>query len=476
MVSLTRRGFNAAVLATGVSFAPGMALARQTAGWMSGFTTPPTHLDGELVRVAGRLPNGLEGTLYRNGPAQFDRAGERLGHWFDGDGMVQAFRLADGRIRHRGRFVATSKRQAETEAGHFIYGGYGFSPQAAAQFSLPDDLNAANTSILPMGNEIWALWEGGSPWRVDPHSLETIGRRSFPGEADGLIFSAHPKREPNGTVWNFGGFGTRCVIWELSPQGEFRSVRPISLPASTLMHDFAVTENCIVLLAPPLVEARRAATSLIDKFDWSADLPLIAIVLDKHSLAVIRTYELPARFLYHIGNAWEDTDGTIRIDACLAADTTFATRVARALPLGTYQDPPYAEPTLITLYSNGRSTMAGVGQVGEFPTIDQRSVAARHRFTWTVLPHGIARWDWEIGRHQAFDYGADYWPEEPIFVPREDSEAETDGWIVATRLNLKRRRTEVVVFDARNLSDGPVATYESTYAIPLGFHGAFVRT
>jgi all-trans-8'-apo-beta-carotenal 15,15'-oxygenase len=475
VLSLTRRGFNAALLATGLSAAPGMAFGRQVDGWKSGFATPPERLDGDMLRLVGRLPTGLAGTLYRNGPAQFERAGERVGHWFDGDGMVQQFTLSQGRIQHRGRFVATSKRKAEAAAGHFIYGGYGFAPKAAAQFSLPDDLNAANTSILPMGDEIWALWEGGSPWRIDAQSLETIGRQSFPGEADGLIFSAHPKLEPNGTIWNFGGFGTRCVIWELSPQGMLRSVRPIPLPASTLMHDFAVTQNHIVLLAPPLIEAKRPATSLIDKFDWRPDLPFMAIVLDKHSLDVVRMFELPARFLYHVGNAWEDKDGTIRIDACLAKDLAFATRVARELPLGIFEEPPYAEPTLITLYANGRSEIAGVGRVAEFPTVDQRRVASRQRFTWTVLPHGLARWDWENGKHQRFDYGSQYWPEEPIFVPRDHSADEGEGWIVATRLNMKSRRSELVVFDASQLADGPLAIFENHYSIPLGFHGAFVR-
>ena len=43
------------------------------------------------LRVEGRLPADLRGTLYRNGPARFD-IGTRP-HWFDGTGAVSAVRL-----------------------------------------------------------------------------------------------------------------------------------------------------------------------------------------------------------------------------------------------------------------------------------------------------------------------------------------------------------------------------------------------
>lgn len=474
MDALTRRGFAQAALAASIALAARDAYGEEPRNWLSGFTTPPEHFGGALTRIHGRLPPGLSGVLYRAGPAQFERAGERLGHWFDGDGMVQAFHIGDGTVTHRGRFVATDKRRLESAAGRFLYAGYGFAPRAPAPFSHPDDLNAANTNILPVGDEVWALWEGGSPWRVDGETLETVGRARFDGELDGLIFSAHPKRDPNGDIWNFGGFGNRCVIWRLNASGVPQTVRPVELPASTLMHDFAITANHIVLLAPPLVETPRAATSLIDRFDWRGERPLLAIVLDKNDLSIKRVHELPGRFLYHIGNAWEDASGIIRIDACLAQDHRFAIDTARQLPRGVYREPPYAEPTLITLRADGRGELAGVGAMGEFPRVDPRRVGARHRFTWSVLAHGHARWDWDGGRAQVFDHGARYWPEEPIFVPDARSAREDDGWVLATRLDMSAGRTELLVFDARRLDAGPIALYACPYAVPLGFHGAFV--
>src|SRR5437868_14286272 len=50
------------------------------------------RISGAAV-VEGRWPADLAGTFYRNGPGRFELGGERYRHWFDGDGMVQAWHI-----------------------------------------------------------------------------------------------------------------------------------------------------------------------------------------------------------------------------------------------------------------------------------------------------------------------------------------------------------------------------------------------
>lgn len=472
MTKFSRRDFGA--LALGAAFAAAApAWAQTPPNWRIGFQTPPEQLDSELTLISGRLPSDLEGVLFRVGPGQFERGGARLGHWFDGDGMVQRFAISDGRVRHRGRFVATDKRRAEAAAGRFLYSGYGFSPDNPTPFNRPDEINAANTNVLAMGGEIWTLWEGGAPWRVQGESLDTIGRQAFGGPLDGAPFSAHPKRDLNGEIWNFGVFGSRCVIWRLAANGALISATPLELPAAAMMHDFAITRRHIVLLAPPMLMHNRPARSLVDRYEWRSEEPLRAIVLDKDDLTRRRVFELPGKFLFHIGNAWEDNDGTIRIDAFLHADARFATNDARDLLRGVGAGEPDAHPALITLHTDGRAGMEALDGRGEFPRVDPRSVGERTRYTYSVINSGLARWDWQSGEGDRFVYGAHYWSEEPIFVPRHRQGREDDGWIVATTLNTRSEKTELAVFDSRRLSDGPVALLSCPYPLPLGFHGAF---
>ena len=69
------------------------------------------------ARVEGHLPRDLRGTLYRNGPGLFERAGHRKRHLLDGDGMIQAFDFTDTGVRFRNRFVRTAKFVVQSPPG-----------------------------------------------------------------------------------------------------------------------------------------------------------------------------------------------------------------------------------------------------------------------------------------------------------------------------------------------------------------------
>ena len=58
------------------------------------------------LEVEGEMPRELNGALYRIGPNPHFKPLGRY-HWFDGDGMVHAFMLRDGRAAYRNRYVRT---------------------------------------------------------------------------------------------------------------------------------------------------------------------------------------------------------------------------------------------------------------------------------------------------------------------------------------------------------------------------------
>ena len=111
---------------------------------------PAEGFDGEAVRLHGRIPDGLRGTLFRNGPGRFSRQEYRYRHWFDGDGFIQSWNITDGGIRHRGRFVQTDKWRNEEAAGRFLVPALGSVPPNPGGLTGPDDMNVANTSVMPI--------------------------------------------------------------------------------------------------------------------------------------------------------------------------------------------------------------------------------------------------------------------------------------------------------------------------------------
>ena len=81
--------------------------------------------------------------------------------------------------------------------------------------------------------------------------------------------------------------------------------------------------------------------------------------------------------------------------------------------------------------------------------------------------------NWRTGTSDSFSFGAGQMVQEHLFVPKRANGSERESWLVGVTLNANESATEVHVFDAARISDGPVVTWRSRYAAPLGFHGTW---
>lgn len=63
--------------------------------------------------------------------------------------------------------------------------------------------------------------------------------------------------------------------------------------------------------------------------------------------------------------------------------------------------------------------------------------------------------------------------QEPTFIPREGG-AEGEGYLIALLNHLDELRNDVVIFDAQNLSKGPLAILHLPLKLKLGLHGNWV--
>ncbi|MFT4268626.1 MAG: carotenoid oxygenase family protein [Xenophilus sp.] len=458
-----------------------------TAPWKIGFATPPADLPLAPAAVRGRFPDALAGTLYRVGPAGHDLGGQRYHHWFDGDGMVQRFVIDGAEVHHQGRYVATAKRVAEVRAGRRLEQAFGTVLPGVQPPASPDGMNVANTSVLPLGGDLLALWEGGSATRIDPATLATRGLRTWRADLAGLPFSAHPKVDPEGTVWNFGiGAGQgMLILYEIAPDGALRRADAVAVPQIAMVHDFAVTEAHLVFLLPSLVfdGARSAAgASFLDSHVWKPELGMRVLVVDKKDWRRRQLLQLPAGFLFHLGNAWaeEAPSGTlIHLDYVRSATADAVFTGNREVMRG--RRVRSVEPQLVAATLNlrtGQATQHELGLVAEFPRMDPRRVGLRHRQVVHATQMfedrpgfgAVALTDVERGRSQRFAYGAQALVEEHLFVP----DGDRPGWILGTVLDFAQKRTVLSCFAADALADGPVAQATLPCALPLGLHGSFV--
>jgi carotenoid cleavage dioxygenase len=92
------------------------------------------------------------------------------------------------------------------------------------------------------------------------------------------------------------------------------------------------------------------------------------------------------------------------------------------------------------------------------------------------VPHftGITRHDTDTGAFESHTDGPGVFYSEAPFAPRDGAVDEDDGYLVSFVWNANTTRSEIQVFDARRVKDGPIARVTLPQRVPMGFHAAWI--
>ncbi|WP_332875864.1 carotenoid oxygenase family protein [Massilia sp. S19_KUP03_FR1] len=468
---------------------PGWARADATRdAWLAQLPSHPrlaalrTCADDSLsgtASMSGRWPAELRGTFYRNGPARFDRGAERYQHWFDGDGMVHAWRIEAGRVRHAAGFVRTNKYVEESAAGQFLYPAFGTDIRRRPVGN-NDTVNTANTNAVVHAGKLYALWEAGSATELDPASLATRGIKAWRDDLAAVPFSAHPKSTPDGRMWNFGVIpgANKLVLWRIEADGSLGKFGMLDVPQLPMVHDFVVTARFLVFLVPPFDMHPAPHAPYLETHVWNGSRPMRALVIDRADFTLRRIVEMPAGMVFHLGNGWDDGD-TVRFDACIAPDDSPLRALGGAMR-GALSYETSTDTTLVTLDLIKDAARTDVLLRGtEFPRVAAADVARRYRQLFVTTRTsttefgmtGVASIDVENGQVDRFDYGPDWMVEEHIPVRKASGRGQ---WLVGVACDLRTQQTVLAAFDGAHLAHGLVAQARLPYAAPLCFHGNFL--
>ena len=464
------------------------AAARSGERWTAGYAGIAGDQAPLAMTVRGKLPPALVGSFYRNGAARHELGGKRYAHWFDGDGAIQRYELGPRGISHSARFVRTEKFVADSAAGRPVRQAFGTRWPEAEPLRSADAINAANIHVVQHAGRLLALWEGGSAIEIDPKTLATRGPNRWADDLAGMPFSAHPRIEPDGTMWNFGvsSLPSLLTLYRIGADGRLRQHHTLRVPDLPMVHDFAVTERHLVFLLPPLVfdaERLRDGASFLASYVWRPELGLRVMVLDKARLdAAPRWFTLPPGFVFHLGNACEE-GGVLRLDCMRSASPWQVLQGAQDLMCGIYRPQDHTQAMLVELdLGSGRAQQEVLAPAAEFPRVDPRHIGRSYRQVFAASRLGFAhrpgydavmRMDLKGGTIDRFHYGDEVQVEEHVFVPRAGA-GEGEGWLLGSALDLARGQTLFSVFDAKQLAAGPVLQARMPRIMPIGLHASFV--
>jgi carotenoid cleavage dioxygenase-like enzyme len=446
-----------------------------------------------LPILCGQVPEGLRGTLYRNGPGRLERGGVHVGHWFDGDGAILAVHFTDAGVSGVYRYVQTAGYQEETAAGKLLYGNYGMTaPGAIWNQWLKPVKNTANTSVLPLADRLLALWEGGHPHSLDLQTLETRGLDNLNGLNQGLTYSAHPKVDhQTGEIFNFGvspGMNGTLNIYKSDLTGKIIQKAEVQLPGVPLIHDFVLAGEYLIFFIPPLrlniFPVLTGISTYSECFDWKPELGNQILVIDRETLSLVSRGETEPWYQWHFANGYVDASGGVVVDFARYQDfntNKYLGEVATGKTLTS------AQSTLTRIHLQPQtakviSVEKLINRSCEFPHVPKRNLGKVSRYIYMSshredtdisqeILNTIGRFDHRTQTFTEANLPENCYPCESL--PVEDAHNSQQAWVLTVVYDGNSHSSEVWIFDGDRLDTEPVCRLGLPTVIPHGFHGYF---
>lgn len=428
------------------------------------------ELTATTLEVEGAIPPALSGRYLRNGHNPKPELVPP--YWFEGNGMLHGVRLRGGRAEwYRNRWVQTPALHGKTLMGK--------------DGSIDLTASAAATSVYAHAGRILALQEVNLPFLVSPE-LQTLGPYDFGGKLKQSM-TAHPKIDPNTGEMLFISYGPmepHLTYYRVSRDGVLTDSEVVPGAGPSIMHDFAITPNWIVFLDPSVVFDKASKRPFPYKWDASYQARIGVMPRDR-SKGAVRWIPVDPFFYFHTSNAWEEPDGTLRMESTHYDEAAWS-RFGKWLmslpghPQWLVQGDRFArwhiDPAAGTAKPEIHSELSS-----DFPTINQAYLGRRNRYTYgEAFPGGALRHnalikiDGRTGNVAIREFPDGQQPEEPWFVPDPAGTAEDDGWLFSYVSDLRTQRSALHIIDAGDFTGKPAAVIRIPGWIPAGVHGSWI--
>ncbi|THV45118.1 hypothetical protein BGAL_0528g00060 [Botrytis galanthina] len=446
----------------------------------SGFMRP-VRFEGEInnLEIEGSIPSQIRGTFYRVMPEpQFPNylPGDP---WFNGDGNVSAFRIADGHIDLKQRYVRTEKFTREAAARRALAGKYRNRYTDAVALKIK---STANTNVVYWHGKLLALKEDSPPYAMDPETLETIGLWDFDGQL------------PSDATLD-------VCYYSIDATGMFNETVWLLAPICGMIHDFGITENYVIFpMIPHICDLDRLKAGG-EHWQWDSEVPMYIGVLPRRGAngSDVKWFRAPHGFAGHVANAFEDENGNIVLSMAYSIKNVFFWWADKN---GDAPIPGEAQCDFVSFNIDYKSSDLDlkeptkmVEEDMEFPRIDDRYVSVSFtKVLFNVMDpaagtdmkvigpnlggghpvyNSIGFYDIKTRKYEKHFAGPHKLCQEPVFIPRDKEAKECDGFVMALLNNYAEMASELVILDTADMSKH-VALVKLPIRLRTGLHGNWV--
>lgn len=443
--------------------------------------------------VEGTIPDDLNGVYLRNTENPLVPAAQRY-HPFDGDGMIHSMFFSNGKAEYRNRFIRTEGLLAELDAGGPLWSGLAESPLVAprqdgwgARTRMKD---ASSTDVvIHNGVALTSFYQCGDLYRLDPITLADDGREVWNGKFPDAGVSAHTKVDQNTGELMFFNYQTTYPYMHygvVSPTGDLAHYTAVPLPGPRLPHDMAFTENYSILNDCPLFWKQDLIDRGIYATQFHKDMPTRLGVIPRYGTEKdIKWFECDATYVLHWINAYEEgdeiiVDGYFQFDPSpgVEPDATLDQRMFRFLDLYALQSRPYRWRLNMKTGAVKEGPLSDT--ITEFGMINALTAGKKYQWVYSTIPavgwfgfEGIIKHNVVTGSEENYQLPEGVYASETVFAPRPSAQSEDDGYLITFTMDVINDQSHCLVFDAENVSDGPVARIPLPERICSGTHATW---
>ncbi len=438
------------------------------------------------LKIEGKIPRDLNGTLFRTTPGESERYGVTLKHLFDGDAYFAGWRFDEGRVSLQGRFIQTKGRLKEKEAGKMLYSDYG----TRAPGSGMGGKNQPSVNVIEWRGKLLGLSEGGLPTIVNPQNFDFEGYENFGGVVpNDLTFTAHPRFDPKTGDMFAWGFEKRppgvMHIFRINrAAGQAETLYKMPQKAFNMVHDAMLTENYFVILIMPTaydMQMVRDGKTMSEALKFAENQPTVLYAFprdNQQGKAAPIEIELPPYTIFHYGNAFEKSPNKIAFEVITSEKYEFL-EVLRNWRTDRMPElkPNNLRQITVDLSKRIVGSSDELAQNVEFPRYDSRLAGKKTRYLYVAENlygenAALVRIDLDKKTSKRVSNGKTRTIAEPVFVPKTSNISEDRGWILAQGYDADKNENFLEIRDAQTL-EFQSRIWAAGQHFPLGFHGNF---
>ena len=452
-------------------------------GPSSGYFAPLRYeADVYDCEVEGTIPKELDGAFFRVGGDYFYPPKREDDSPFSTDGYISSFRIKNGIVDFKGRWIKTPRFLNNLKARKQLYGVYRNPFTADIDYVNKPYLGTVmNTAPIAHHGKLYALKEDAQPYEIDPNTLETLGPSNFGGAYKAQTFSAHPKVDPvSGDMICYGYEATGlCTddlwIYTVSPKGKVKHEIRIKVPYVSVLHDMVLTQKYLIFPVYGYVTSMERLKAGHLHWAWDKTKPTYWGILRRDGDGKdVRWFKGPQMGVMHTINAFDDGNKVI-VDAPISDGNPFP-----FFPQvdGSPWSPQAAQHTIRRLtfdMSSNKDTweekVFDKRDVVDLARVDDRYLTLPYKYLYSMFndatkPYDAARagagnralntyfrYDLSNGEWKTYYVGDVHNLQELSFIPRSEKAPEGDGWIIGTASNYAEMRTELVIVDATSMQE-----------------------